>query len=110
MAAKQVNDPPPSGERRSRWRPWRGNKEQARSADDEAYERSPAGEQERLIRQALVDRGVAKVPSVRTINRILGRRGALDGKQRTRRPPPPTGWYLPDVAAGGADVSNFDQQ
>ena len=51
------------------------------------------------IRQALVDQGVAKVPSVRTINRILGRRGALDGRQRTRRPPPPTGWYLPEVAA-----------
>ena len=44
------------------------------------------------IRQALRDQGVAKVPSVRTINRILGRRGALDGKKRTRRPPPPTGW------------------
>src|SRR3954467_7131479 len=31
------------------------------------------------IHQALLDQGVAKVPSVRTINRILGRRGALDG-------------------------------
>jgi transposase len=28
------------------------------------------------IRQALLEKGVAKVPSVRTINRILGRRGA----------------------------------
>jgi transposase len=60
------------------------------------------------IRQALVDRGVAKVPSVRTINRILGRRGALDGKKRTRRPPPPTGWYLPDVAAGKAELDSID--
>src|ERR1700736_4599712 len=33
------------------------------------------------IRQALVSQGVANVPSVRTINRILGRRGALDGRQ-----------------------------
>src|SRR5262245_45217494 len=41
------------------------------------------------IHQALVDQGVADVPSVRTINRILGRRGVLDGKKRTRRPPPP---------------------
>jgi transposase len=60
------------------------------------------------IRQALVDRGVAKVPSVRTINRILGRRGALDRKRRTRRPPPPTGWYLPDVAAGKAELDSID--
>src|SRR3954463_10892934 len=39
------------------------------------------------IRQALVAQGVAQVPSVRTINRILARRGALDGRKRTRRPP-----------------------
>ena len=60
------------------------------------------------IRQALVDQGVAKVPSVRTINRILGRRGALDGKKRTRRPPPPGGWYLPGVAAGRAELDSID--
>jgi len=60
------------------------------------------------IRQALVDQGVAKVPAVRTINRILGRRGALDGNKRTRRPPPPTGWYLPDVAAGTAELDSID--
>jgi transposase len=60
------------------------------------------------IRQALEDQGVAKVPAVRTINRILGRRGALDGKKRTRRPPPPTGWYLPDVAAGRAELDSID--
>jgi len=60
------------------------------------------------IRQALVDQGVAKPPAVRTINRILGRRGALDGKKRTRRPPPPTGWYLPDVAAGKAELDSID--
>jgi hypothetical protein len=62
------------------------------------------------IRQALLDQGIAEVPvpSVRTINRILGRRGALDGKKRTRRPPPPTGWYLPDVAAGRAELDSID--
>jgi putative transposase len=60
------------------------------------------------IRQTLLDQGVAKVPSVRTINRILGRRGALDGTKRTRRPPPPTGWYLPDVAAGRAELDSID--
>jgi putative transposase len=60
------------------------------------------------IRQDLVAQGVAKIPSVRTINRILGRRGALDGKKRTRRPPPPTGWYLPNVAAGRAELDSID--
>src|SRR5947209_6023223 len=60
------------------------------------------------IRQALVDQSVAQVPSVRTINRILGRRGALDGNRRTRRPPPPPGWYLPDVAAGRAELDSID--
>jgi putative transposase len=60
------------------------------------------------IRRALVDQGVVNAPSVRTINRILGRRGALDGKRRTRRPPPPTGWYLPDVAAGRAELDSID--
>jgi hypothetical protein len=60
------------------------------------------------IRQALLDSGLAQVPSVRTINRILGRRGILDGKKRTRRPPPPTGWYLPDVAAGRAELDQID--
>jgi hypothetical protein len=60
------------------------------------------------IRQALLDQGVAEVPSVRTINRILGRRGALDGKRRIRRPPPPRGWYLPDVAGGTAELDSID--
>jgi len=60
------------------------------------------------IRQALVDQGHAQVPSVRTINRILARRGALDGRKRTRRPPPPRGWYLPDVAKGRAELDSFD--
>lgn len=48
------------------------------------------------------------VPSVATIGRILERRGALDGQRRIRRPPPPRGWYLPDVAAGHAELDSFD--
>jgi hypothetical protein len=60
------------------------------------------------IRQSLVDQGVATVPSLRTINRILGRRGALDGRKRTRRPPPPKGWYLPDVAKASAELDSID--
>jgi hypothetical protein len=60
------------------------------------------------IHQALVEQGIAPVPALRTINRILDRRGALDGRHRVRRPPPPRGWYLPDVAAGRAELDSFD--
>ena len=61
-----------------------------------------------IIRQTLLGQGVASVPSVRTINRILARRGALDGRRRTRRPAPPKGWYLPDVAGAQAELDSFD--
>jgi transposase-like protein len=47
-------------------------------------------------------------PSVRTIGRILERTGTLDGRRRVRRPPPPRGWYLPAVAASGAELDSFD--
>jgi putative transposase len=60
------------------------------------------------IRQALQEQGVAPLPSLRTINRILARRGALDGRRRTRRPPPPRGWYLPEVATAKAELDSFD--
>jgi putative transposase len=60
------------------------------------------------IQERLLEQGVAPVPSVRTINRILGRRGALDGNKRTRRPAPPRGWYLPDLAAAGAELDQID--
>ena len=60
------------------------------------------------IRQALQHRRIASVPSVRTINRILARRGVLDGQRRTRRPPPPRGWYLLDVASRRAELDSFD--
>jgi hypothetical protein len=48
------------------------------------------------------------VPSVRTIGRVLLREGLLDSKQRTRRPPPPRGWYLPLLAEGQAELDSFD--
>jgi hypothetical protein len=47
-------------------------------------------------------------PAVRTIGRILERRGALDGQHRIRRPAPPRGWYVPAVARGTADCDCFD--
>ena len=60
------------------------------------------------IRQTLLAQGLAAPPSVRTINRILGRRGALDSRPRTRRPAPPRGWYLPAVAAAKAELDSID--
>jgi transposase len=60
------------------------------------------------IQQALREQGLAEVPSVRTIHRILQRRGALDRRSRVRRPPPPRGWYLPDLAKGRAELDSFD--
>ncbi len=51
--------------------------------------------------------GLRALPSVRTIGRILKRRGLLDGQRRVRAPPPP-GWYLPDVAQQLAELDSFD--
>jgi len=60
------------------------------------------------IRRELVDRNAFRIPSVRTIGRILERRGMLDAKRRIRRPAPPPGWYLPDVARREAEIDAFD--
>ena len=54
------------------------------------------------------ERPTAKLPSLRTIGRILKAHGALDGVRRVRRRAPPAGWYLPDVAAGQAELDAFD--
>ena len=48
------------------------------------------------------------LPSLRTIARILERRGALDAKRRVRRAPPPPGWYLPEVRRRHAELDSFD--
>ena len=53
-------------------------------------------------------RVVQPCPSVRTIGRILRRRGVLDGRRRVRRPAPLAGWYLPEVAAERAELDGFD--
>jgi len=60
------------------------------------------------IRAALRQRGEAPLPARSTIYRILERRGALDGRRRARRPAPPPGWYLPDLAAHRAELDSFD--
>jgi transposase-like protein len=60
------------------------------------------------IRAAMIEQQMAPIPSRRTISRILVRRGILDGRSRTRRPPPPIGWYLPEVASGRGELDSFD--
>jgi hypothetical protein len=60
------------------------------------------------IHEALKARQVEPLPSVRTINRILERRGALDGQRRIRRPAPPLGWHLPEVASKRRELDSFD--
>lgn len=53
------------------------------------------------IRRHLLAAALA-APSSRTIARWLAKLG-LSGRERWRRPPPPKGWYLADLAAGRAD-------
>ena len=72
-------------------------------------ERSDLGEcGPQAIREEMVRRRLTSIPSARTIARILGRRGALDGRRRFRRPAPPRGWYLPDLAARKDELDSFD--
>jgi len=74
----------------------------------ELQRRSVLGEYgARAIHQALQARG-ASAPALRTIGRILRRRGVLDGRQRARRPPPPPGWHLPGVATRQQELDCFD--
>ena len=54
------------------------------------------------------DEDLAQLPGRTTIYRVLARHGLLDGAHRQRRPAPPKGWYLPDLAAGRAELDSFD--
>lgn len=60
------------------------------------------------IHRALQARELTRLPSVRTIGRILERRGVLDGRPRRRFPAPAVGWYLPAVVDRRAEVDCFD--
>lgn len=60
------------------------------------------------IREAMLAAGAEQVPSLRTIARIVTRLGLNERPRRVRRPAPPRGWYLPDVAAGAAELDAFD--
>ncbi len=55
-----------------------------------------------------VDHPGEKIPSLRTIGRILERHGVLDGRRRVRHAAPPPGWYLPEVALRKAELESFD--
>lgn len=94
-----------------------------------AWNRTPAGLEQRIlrVRTALRERSVLgeygpdaiglalqengsvqQVPARVTIYRVLARQGVLDGAHRQRRAAPPKGWYLPDLAAGQAELDTFD--
>ena len=60
------------------------------------------------IRREMIRRRPRPLPSLRTVGRILDRRGALDGRRRVRRPAPPAGWYLPQLADRTAELDSFD--
>src|SRR3954447_13608386 len=75
----------------------------------ELKDRSDLGEfGARAIHDALKAKGISPLPATRTIGRILERRGALDGRRRLRRPAPPPGWYLPDLAARRVELDSSD--
>jgi hypothetical protein len=54
------------------------------------------------------NRFAEQLPSRITIYRVLARHGVLDSVHRQRRPAPPKGWYLPDLATGQAELDTFD--
>jgi hypothetical protein len=60
------------------------------------------------VHRRLVELAVDDAPSVRTINRVFERRGVLDAARRVRRPAPPPGWYLPDLAERRLELDSFD--
>lgn len=62
----------------------------------------------RAIQSALKAERAATQPALATINRVLSRCGLQDAVRRIRRPAPAQGWYLPEVAAGRAEVDCFD--
>jgi len=75
----------------------------------ELREESALGEYGAIaLYQELRRQGVEGLPCVRTLGRIFRRRGALDGRRRIRWPPPPPGWYLPEVAQQKAELDSFD--
>jgi len=60
------------------------------------------------IRHEWLIQGLTDPPAIRTIGRILERRGALDGQRRVRRRAPLLGWYLPQLASRHCELDSFD--
>ena len=76
----------------------------AESALGEYGARAIEGELAARVEQGEID----AVPALRTIGRVIERRGALERRRRVRRPPPPPGWYLPAVASRQVELDSFD--
>ena len=75
----------------------------------ELKERSALGEfGAEAIQRALRTQTHPEIPTIRTIGRILERRGAIDYRRRVRRPAPAPGWYLRDVVDRQAELDSFD--
>jgi hypothetical protein len=99
----------PSGPKSAAARTPRALEEQVLATRTELRTQSALGEfGADAIRRHLAAEGIEGVPCARTIHRILERRGALDGARRVRRPAPPPGWYLPELAGRRAELDSFD--
>jgi hypothetical protein len=60
------------------------------------------------IHRQLLQEKSRPLPCTRTIERILKRRGLIADCRRQRQLPPPPGWYLPELAAGRAELDSCD--
>lgn len=99
----------PAGSRQSAVRSLTDVEDRVLQIRKELKEDSALGEYgAEAIGREMQRRRLRRIPSQRTIGRILERRGALDGKRRTRRPAPPRGWFLPEVAAEKVELDSFD--
>lgn len=80
-----------------------------RTLRKELKQNSPLGEHgaDAILRE-MKQRNCPTPPTRATINRILKRYGELDGRQRKRFKPPPTGWYLKPLAKKIAELDQFD--
>ena len=75
----------------------------------ELKENSSLGEHgaDAILRE-MRQRNCSLLPSRTTINRILQRHGAFDGRKRKRYKAPPVGWYLKPLAKKLAELDQFD--
>ncbi len=99
----------PSGQRTPHNKCSLGVEEQVLAIRKELKEVSALGEYgAEAIHREMTRQRCPEIPTLRTINYILERRGQFDGRRRVRRPPPSKGWYLPKLAEGKAELDSFD--